>query len=132
MALGIVSVSMVSLIGLLAGGYTGLKKSMDTSIQTQLVKGVSSELAMTDFSMLTDLQSAFRSQFPRYYDADGQRTNETAARYIMTLSYTDSRVPGAETNASQALQVGVTITGKPNSGPAVTNVSCIWVVNNGR
>lgn len=130
MALGVVTFGMIGLVGLLATGYGVLHKSMDTSTQAQIIQGISSEARMLDYGQLTNSSSAFRSGFPRYYTAEGQKiSNQSEANYRVTLALKDSCLPGGS-SSSVAQQLRILIANQRQTGARATNNVCIWVVNN--
>jgi uncharacterized protein (TIGR02598 family) len=71
LALGIVAVSLLSLIGLLPAGLGVLRESMDQTLHAQIVQRISSGLVSSDFASLRGETLAF--------DQDGQLLEGTAA-----------------------------------------------------
>ncbi|PTX93015.1 hypothetical protein DB345_15365 [Spartobacteria bacterium LR76] len=54
-SLGIVAFVMVSLVGLLPAGLSNFQTAISQTIESQIVQGLSEEIALTDFSNLSDL-----------------------------------------------------------------------------
>ena len=130
LALGVVSFALVSLLGLLAVGTTGLGHSIDMSTETQIIQSIDSEVANLNFSELINssgtLQTSgnapdgkpyYASTFPRLYDADGELLSEGAASqangnivYAVTLSGSSGQMPGATSSTgSNSMQLVFTI-----------------------
>jgi len=140
LALGIVSFAIVTLLGLLATGISGLHQSMETSAMAQLAQSLTSEVQMLDYSDVTNSSSTFLQSFSpaRYYDMNGQQitTNVSSATYVATLtnSALTNSVPGVTVpaNANIGQQLSVQIIDLHTGGVGATNDLCIWAINNGR
>ncbi|GAT33591.1 Verru_Chthon cassette protein B [Terrimicrobium sacchariphilum] len=81
-SLGIVAFAMVSLVGLLPAGLSNFRMAMSQTIESQIVQGLSEEIALTDFSNLADLEGR---KFT--YDNSGvtTRTGDPATIYTATV-----------------------------------------------
>jgi len=134
LALGVVSFAFVSLLGLMSAGYSGLRESTATSLQSQILQGLSSEIQMLDYSVLTDGTGDFRSSFPRFYDDEGQRQDtKESALYQVTISLAPAGIPvagGARKTSSSARQISVKIS-SVNDANSWRKYN-LWSVNNGR
>lgn len=61
-ALGIVSFAMVGLIGLLPIGLTTSREAINTTVESQIVQSLSSDLLITDFSNLKNAEFFYNEQ----------------------------------------------------------------------
>lgn len=87
LALGIVSVSLLALIGLLPAGLGVLRESMEETARANIVQRVSAGLATADFASL----SAGTLDF----DAEGQpAAGDAEAVYRVSLQEADPSLPG--------------------------------------
>lgn len=130
-ALGIVSFSLVGLLGMMAGGYGGMQRSINSSTQAQIIQSLAAEIQMLDFSVLIDGKTTYRQGFPRYYDNEGQQQDSNAkANYAVTVSLNPSLVPGGIQNSDNAQQIVIKIANLC-SNDASKNY-CVWAINNGR
>lgn len=88
LALGIVSVSLLSLIGLLPAGLGVLRESMDQTVHAQIVQRIASGLVTTDFASL--------GHGTLNFDQDGQLLDNggASAQYRATLQESDPSLPG--------------------------------------
>lgn len=82
-SLGIVAFVMVSLVGLLPAGLSNFRTAMSQTIESQIVQGLSEEIALTDFANLAALEG---KQFT--YDNSGvsTRTGDPATIYTATVT----------------------------------------------
>lgn len=81
-SLGIVAFAMVSLVGLLPAGLSNFRTAMSQTIESQIVQGLSEEIALTDFANLADLEG---KKFT--YDNSGisTRSGDPATIYTATV-----------------------------------------------
>ncbi len=81
-SLGIVAFVMVSLVGLLPAGLSNFQTAMSQTMESQIVQGLSEEIALTDFSNLSDLSG---KKFT--YDNSGisTRAGDPATIYTATV-----------------------------------------------
>ena len=89
LALGIISVSLLSLIGLLPAGLGVLRESMESTVHAQIVQRIASELVTTDFAGLCDEILSF--------DQEGQMLDDqskAAALYSVRIEGEDPSLPG--------------------------------------
>ena len=85
LALGIVAVSLLSLIGLLPAGLGVLRESMDQTLHAQIVQRISSGLVSTEFSALGGETLAF--------DQDGQLLEGVAAGSALYKAAIEAAAP---------------------------------------
>jgi uncharacterized protein (TIGR02598 family) len=93
LALGIISTSLLSLLGLLPAGLGVLRESMDQTVHAQIVQRIASELVTTDFASL--------SNEVLFFDQEGQmldNQSKAAALYSIKIEGADPSLPGV-TNA---------------------------------
>ncbi len=89
LALGVVAVSLLSLLGLLPAGLGVLRESMDQTVYTQIVQRVASEVSVTDFDSLANTTFSFDEQGQL---VKGQGTAN--ARYSVQIQGSDPSLPG--------------------------------------
>ena len=77
MAVGIAAFALITIIGLQPVGLTTMRGSMDTTIETQIIKQITGEINLTDFAQIEKYEDN-----PLYFDADGLRApTEADARF---------------------------------------------------
>lgn len=89
LALGIISVSLLSLLGLVPAGLGVLRESMDQTVHAQIVQRITAGLVSSDFSSLGNETLAF--------DQEGQlvgNAGDSAARYCATIQEANPSMPG--------------------------------------
>lgn len=93
LAMGIIAVSLLSLIGLLPAGLGVLRESMEATIHAQIVQRIASGLSSADFDKLEDGEMSF--------DQEGQRvlTQGAAALYRVKIQGADPSLPGLTEDA---------------------------------
>lgn len=94
LALGIVAVSLLSLIGLLPAGLGSLRSAMDQTVHAQVVQRVSAEVASADFASLTNTWL--------YFNEEGQLlagTDLSTAYYSAQIKSDNPSMPGLTNSA---------------------------------
>jgi uncharacterized protein (TIGR02598 family) len=89
LALGIVSVSLLSLIGLLPAGLGVLRESMDQTVHAQIVQRIAAGVVSSDFTSLGNETLAF--------DQEGQLlkgAGDSSAQYQATIQQSNPSLPG--------------------------------------
>lgn len=89
LALGIVAVSLLSLIGLLPAGLGVLRESMDQTVHAQIVQRIAADVAASDFSALGNRTLSF--------DGTGQLLaagDVAEARYSARIESSSPSLPG--------------------------------------
>jgi len=125
-AMGVVSVGIMSLVGLLSIGFTGLHKSVAMSSRTAIVQSLGAELKFVNYSTL----KTYAAGFPRYYDEEGNPvTSASAALYKATIALKAAQVPGGTAGTVNAQQVSISVSGLHDAEAAQTY--CVWIANNG-
>jgi len=134
LALGVASFALISLLGLLAMGTTGLSHSMDMSVETQIIESIDSEVENYDYSLLVPSNppatsgTVYLSTYPRYYDADGgvlwegpgSYPTPGSVKYAVNLS---EAVPGQLPIMTGVSTTGTTYTTGSNSMQLVFTMS---------
>jgi uncharacterized protein (TIGR02598 family) len=80
LALGIMAFSLVSILGLVPGGLSTFRAAMNTSVSSQIVQQIVSDLRQVDWRSLADLQAVAGE--PRYYDDQGRELEAGAQSAI--------------------------------------------------
>jgi uncharacterized protein (TIGR02598 family) len=93
LALGIIAVSLVSLIGMLPAGLGSLRASMDATVHAQILQRVASEIVTSPFEALGDRDFGF--------DADGRLVNGSDASlfYRVEVRGLDPSLPGVSSDS---------------------------------
>jgi uncharacterized protein (TIGR02598 family) len=88
LAMGIIAVSLLSLIGLLPAGLGVLRESMEATVHAQIVQRIASGLVASDFEELEAAEMAF--------DQEGQRVPslDAGALYRVRIQGADPSLPG--------------------------------------
>lgn len=95
-AIGILSFSILMMLGLMPAGLTTMRNAMSSTIETQIVRQIGGELLLISHSRIP----AIAGGAPRYFDDEGQEQPALASDtcYTLTLNLEESVYPGA-TNA---------------------------------
>lgn len=133
LAMGILAFSMLTVLGLMPVGLSTMRRAMDSTVETQIVRQIGGEVLLTPYSRLGDIVGAA----PRCFDDNGQeQESETAAtRFWVTLLRPDSVYPGstnanALTSSLSAIQVRV-VRGPSASVRKDTNTYNFSIPNSG-
>lgn len=89
LALGVVSVSLLSLIGLMPAGLGVLRDSMDQTVHVQIVQRITAGLVSSDFASLGNETLTF--------DQEGQliaNAEDSVAQYKATIQEANPSMPG--------------------------------------
>ncbi len=118
LALGIISVSLLSLIGLVPAGLGVLRESMDQTVHAQIVQRITAGLVSSDFASLGNETLAF--------DQEGQlmsNAGDSDARYRATIQETNPSMPGLTSQEDVAqmqdhlkrIRIGISRANVPNA-----------------
>jgi len=118
LALGIISVSLLSLIGLLPAGLGALRESMDQTVHAQIVQRIASGVATSEFSSITGQTLTF--------DQEGQLlvgSADAGARYTAKIEESKPSLPGLSDDADveqmqdhlKRIRIGITRSNVPNA-----------------
>jgi uncharacterized protein (TIGR02598 family) len=134
-ALGIVSFAIITLLALIPTGMSGFQQAQTSSVETQIVQQLNTELQNTPYTALFDTNSGagtnttvFGATGARFYDMEGEMTNSSSPNppvYIATMtSYPFTNVTGGTsanlTNSShlilaQTVQINLAFHNQTNS-----------------
>ena len=95
LALGLVSIAVLPVMGLLPGGLTTLRQSMNHTVETQIVQAIAAQSVISPFSAL--------ATGARYFDDEGFPVSSAAdprRRYTATVTVNPPAYPGSTTAAA--------------------------------
>jgi len=128
-AIGVVSFSLLAIMGLVPVGLTTLRSAMDQTVESQIVQSIGSQALLTPFGQLTN----HYADKVAYYSEEGVITpDRSSARYEVETSLADAVYPGSTnvsqlSSAIQSLRVRIVRI----QGVAATNDFSIQVSNSG-
>ena len=117
-ALGVVSFAVITLLALIPTGLSGFQQAQTSSVETQIVQQLNTELQNTPYAALFDTNSGagtntavFGATGARFYDMEGDLTNTSSPNlpvYVATMmSYPFTNVMGGSsinlTNSSRLI-----------------------------
>jgi uncharacterized protein (TIGR02598 family) len=108
LALGIVAFSVITLVGLIPMGLTTFHKAVATSVSSQIVQQVVTDVQQTDFNQLL----ASNTQPLRYFDDQGNELSSATA-------------PGVVYNVNVVVNTPVGLTGGNSSNLACLNIEIV-------
>lgn len=121
-AMGIVTFSLVAVLGLLPIGLSSFREANEATIESQIISQISSEVALMPFSKIPEYAAAG----PYYFDNDGRKAEKEAdAIFSVHTSSATPNYPGkpATINADLVnLQVRVTTARNRNVTNKVHNL----------
>lgn len=123
--MGIASVALLSMLGVMAVGMNTMRSAVDTTVQTQIFQEVIGTLRQADYTRLSD-ETAWSWGF----DERGLPVNDPASKiYQATVEVSPARLSGGEANPD-LLRVRVLIsnTAEPNNIRQITT----FIANNGQ
>lgn len=102
LALGLVSFSLVGLMGMLPVGLSNFREAMEIQTQTRIAQQIAAELQLTPFQTLSD--GTFQTGFPRFYNDEGAAVSEAESLYTVTATLPGSlELPGGQANPNTLL-----------------------------
>lgn len=118
LALGVISVSLLSLLGLLPAGLGVLRNSMEQTVHAQIVQRVAAEISSTDFNALSNQSLLF--------DDEGQllaATDSSKASYLASIQGSNASLPGLTNQADvdqlqsylKRVRIGISRTNGPST-----------------
>ncbi|HSI86402.1 MAG: Verru_Chthon cassette protein B [Candidatus Methylacidiphilales bacterium] len=123
LSIGLLSFSLLALIGLVPSGLGALRDSSDQTTRAQIIQRISNDLVITDFA---DMAAAA----PLYFDEEGQvQKTQTTAHYRVEFRDVPPTLPGL-TETEQAgmhaqlkcIRIGITRTeGGVQAATAITH-----------
>lgn len=100
--MGLVSFSLVGLMGMLPVGLSSFREAMEVQTQARIAQEIAAELQLTPFSKITD--GTFQGNFPRYYNEEGTPASQGESIYTVKTSSAGSvDLPGGVVNSSMRL-----------------------------
>lgn len=88
LAIGLISCSLLALVGLLPGGMQTLHASMETTTHALIVQSIAEELNVSDLNAAPGMMN--------YFDGSGQRAEPDAATYEVTVHDEQPSLPGLD------------------------------------
>lgn len=102
LALGLVSFSLVGLMGMLPVGLSNFREAMEIQTQTRIAQQIAAELQLTPFQAISD--GTFQTEFPRFYDDEGVAVSVAESIYTVTAEAPGSlELPGGQANPNTLL-----------------------------
>lgn len=81
LALGVISFSLVGLMGMLPVGLSGFREAMELQTQSRIRQAIAAEVQLTPYTVIAS--GAFEARFPRHYDEDGAPAGAAEALYTV-------------------------------------------------
>lgn len=130
-ALGVVTFAAVSILGLLPTGLVVMRRAMNQTVESQIVRSIAGQSVVANFTNLT-------AGSPFYFDDEGQRIfTAEGSVYTVSLSNTIPIFPGS-TNASANLSASLVnlrieiVERRSQQALGITNVRTLQVANYGK
>ena len=126
-ALGLVSFSIIAILGLIPSGLNALQDSSGETIKAQIVRGIAGSALTANFSQLTT---------NNYFDSDGQAADSnTYPRYAVNSTLSAPSFPGSAngnfTSAFTALNVEIVFKAG-TAATGITNNYTLHIANSGK
>ncbi len=128
LAIGVLSFSLLTVIGLLPVGLTTMRRAMDAATERNIVRQLGAEASGMPYSRL---RSDYAATQVRYFDDQGLALSNSAnAYYRASVSFGQTEFPGSDnvplTNALQMIQIRIA-----TDRSATTNFYNILVASSG-
>jgi uncharacterized protein (TIGR02598 family) len=91
LALGLVGFAVLAVIGLLPGGLSTLRQSMEQTVEAQIVQSIAAQSVITPFKQM--------STNDQYFDDEGLPSTAAEARYTAKVTFPPSTYPGSSISA---------------------------------
>ncbi|XHR31081.1 MAG: Verru_Chthon cassette protein B [Chthoniobacteraceae bacterium] len=137
LALGIISVSLLAVMGLMPVGLKTMREAMDATVESQILQKINAEASLTPFSQL----AANFAGKTFYYDESGlflsnsPATAPSATRYWVTTDVTNPIYPGssnaAVSNNLSALSILIVSAASSGATNKVSHVCNVQIPNSG-
>lgn len=125
LALGIISLALVSIMGMTMVGLKGFRQAINTTIEAQIAQKLANELQQSSY---TNLIVSGSTNY--YFNYEGVPTNAAEAAFTVTMAApTNVALPDASSHSTNLLAVTFHITRKNSSSS--TNVFQVYVANAG-
>jgi uncharacterized protein (TIGR02598 family) len=135
LALGIVAFSLVTLLGLMPLGLATFHKAVETSISSQIVQQVVTDVEQTDFSQLTTSTSGVTQLGLRYFDDQGNELPSASSpgaiyQVNVVVNATPVLSGGSSTAPPSLACLTIDIVTNPGNAPLTYNTGSLTVVSN--
>jgi uncharacterized protein (TIGR02598 family) len=123
LAMGLVSFSLVGLMGMLPVGLSNLREAMELQTQARIAQQLAAELQLLPFAEVSG--GSYQSSFPRHYDEEGSSVTATEAIYTVTADALAAvELPGGASNPEiRRLTFGIQKKTSPNTTEAFSLVA---------
>ena len=123
LAMGLVSFSLVGLMGLLPVGLSNFREAMELQTQARIAQQIAAEFQLMPFSQVT--AGSYQGDFPRHYDEEGSKVSAAEAIYTVTANAPGAmELPGGTNNADmRLLTFGIRKKTSPNTIEAFSLVA---------
>jgi uncharacterized protein (TIGR02598 family) len=102
LAMGLVSFSLVALMGMLPVGLSNFRTAMELQTQSRIVQAIAAEIQLTPFSAIA--AGGYQDDFPRYYNEEGVPVAAAEGLYTVTAAAPAGvDLPGAPNNPEMRL-----------------------------
>jgi uncharacterized protein (TIGR02598 family) len=133
LALGIVAFSLVTLLGVMPMGLATFHKAVETSVSSQIVQQVVSDVEQTDFSTLTASSTGVTQLGLRYFDDQGNElssaTSPGAIYQVNVVINTSPVLSGGSTTAAPSLAcLTIDIVANPGNAALTYNTGSLTVI----
>lgn len=130
-ATGILTFSVVSVLGILPVGLSSLRQSMDQTVESQILRSIGAQLVTTNFDEINS-----PSGFSFNFDEEGQAVESAQdAYYVARVSTSAPIYPESDLStslASSLTTLRVELTAQPNpSAPRAPKIFSLSVANTG-
>ena len=127
-ATGLITFSVIAVLGVLPVGLTSLRQSMNQTVEAQIVRSIAAQAVTTSFTNLARTS---------YYEIDGQLLDSPdGAYYTATITTAPSVFPGSQqstTITDSLVSLNIELIARQNPAAAgTTNTYSIQVANAGK
>jgi uncharacterized protein (TIGR02598 family) len=128
LAMGLVSFSLVGLMGLLPVGLSNFREAMEIQTQARIAQQIAAEFQLMPFPEISD--GSYQSGFPRHYDEEGTAVAATEAIYTVTADAPGAlELPGGADNPDlRLLTFGI----RKKTSPKTSEAFSLVASNTGR
>lgn len=128
LALGVASVALITLLGMVPVGLNTFRSAIETTVRTDVTRRIVADMQQTPFSSINSSQSNY------FFTDEGTPTSQGAANSVFKVNYTVSSnvsYPGGSSSALKKVTVlFYTQQDQAKNGPA-TYTNVVYVANNG-
>ena len=128
LAMGLVSFSLVGLMGMLPVGLSNFREAMEIQTQARIAQQIAAEFQLMPFSEVSG--GSYQNGFPRHYDEEGTSVTATEAIYTVTAEAPAAmELPGSAANADMRL---LTFGIRKKTSPKAAEAFSLVASNTGR